>query len=139
MAHEFSTLKTLMAHEFSIMKKCFICDREGKERDDLQLRQVVCDYHFRIFKEAEGKTKIVLEGMRITSQARKRMHVSYFERNRTRMKTRKLIEGGLIVKTPCEVCGEKNTQVHHYDYLDPINVSFFCVKHHREWHKKNSY
>jgi len=39
-----------------------------------------------------------------------------------------------LVKYPCEVCGEENSEAHHLDYNDPLNVLWLCKKHHREWH-----
>lgn len=48
--------------------------------------------------------------------------------------TKKLVNKGLIHKTACEVCCNKNTECHHEDYDYPDKVRWFCRKHHREHH-----
>ena len=44
------------------------------------------------------------------------------------------IHAGKILKQPCEVCGENNSQAHHDDYSKPLIVRWLCVKHHQEHH-----
>jgi hypothetical protein len=46
------------------------------------------------------------------------------------------IKIGLIERKPCEVCGDKNSQVHHPDYTDSMKVTWLCRKHHLEAHGK---
>ena len=57
----------------------------------------------------------------------------------------KAIQKGVIVRMPCEICGDSgsmsdgrsNIQAHHDDYNKPLDVRWLCQKHHHEWHKKN--
>ena len=44
---------------------------------------------------------------------------------------------GLLVKKPCEVCGNIKSEAHHPDYSKPLDIMWLCLKHHREWHKKH--
>lgn len=44
---------------------------------------------------------------------------------------------GKLVKRPCEVCGNPETDAHHDDYLKPLSVRWLCRKHHAQWHAKN--
>lgn len=44
---------------------------------------------------------------------------------------------GEIKKKPCEICGTVKTNAHHDNYNEPLNVRWFCSKHHKEWHKNN--
>lgn len=46
------------------------------------------------------------------------------------------IRDGLIVRTPCEVCGSKKADAHHPDYPQPLNVMFLCREHHMELHRR---
>lgn len=39
-----------------------------------------------------------------------------------------------IEKGKCEICGAK-AEAHHDDYSKPLEVKWFCLKHHREYHK----
>lgn len=45
------------------------------------------------------------------------------------------IRRGILKKQPCIICGEK-AQMHHDDYSKPLEVIWFCRKHHLEHHKK---
>lgn len=47
------------------------------------------------------------------------------------------ISEGLIVRKPCQVCGNLKVESHHVDYRNP-DVMFLCQKHHRDWHNRQS-
>jgi hypothetical protein len=49
------------------------------------------------------------------------------------------IESGLLVRQPCEVCGDPNTHGHHDDYSKPLAVSWLCPKHHGERHRTSEH
>jgi hypothetical protein len=57
----------------------------------------------------------------------------------------KAIKKGVLIRKPCEVCGEFQTasdgrsliHAHHADYNKPLDVMWLCQKHHHEWHKTN--
>lgn len=49
---------------------------------------------------------------------------------------RSAIKRGLVVRQPCIVCGEVETDAHHEDYRQPLDVPWLCRKHHREAHKR---
>jgi len=44
------------------------------------------------------------------------------------------LEKGIIVKSPCEECGNLLVDAHHPDYARPKLVRWLCRKHHREVH-----
>lgn len=46
------------------------------------------------------------------------------------------IKRGKINKLPCSICGDLNVQAHHEDYSKPLEIIWYCVKHHVEHHKK---
>lgn len=58
----------------------------------------------------------------------------------------KAILKGVLIRQPCEVCGETGTfvdgrnrvQAHHDDYTKPLEVRWLCQQHHHEWHKFNT-
>jgi len=48
---------------------------------------------------------------------------------------RRAIKKGEIVKIPCEICGDPNSQAHHawgYDPENRLKVIFLCQSHHRQ-------
>lgn len=45
-----------------------------------------------------------------------------------------LVKRGIIKRESCDVCGDTNSEMHHDDYNDKINVRWMCRKHHEEWH-----
>ena len=44
---------------------------------------------------------------------------------------------GLIEKDCCRKCGIEETEMHHPDYQRPLQVEWYCFKHHRELHYEN--
>lgn len=50
----------------------------------------------------------------------------------------KAIKDGELVKQPCEVCGQVRVEAHHEDYDKPLEVKWFCVKHHRRVHRSGA-
>jgi hypothetical protein len=49
-----------------------------------------------------------------------------------RATTAKLIRQGKLKRQPCEVCGAKETLVHHIDYSDPEHIRWLCKRHKSE-------
>ena len=43
---------------------------------------------------------------------------------------------GVLIKKPCEKCGDPKAQGHHDDYSKPLDVRWLCAFHHREHHAK---
>jgi len=41
------------------------------------------------------------------------------------------IRKGTLIRQSCEDCGDPQTQAHHKDYAEPLNVQWLCRKHHR--------
>lgn len=41
-----------------------------------------------------------------------------------------------LERQPCQVCGAQKSEAHHPDYSKPLEVIWFCHKHHSEAHRK---
>ena len=46
------------------------------------------------------------------------------------------IRRGSMTKNSCCICGEQKVEMHHDNYDTPLDVKWFCRKHHMEHHKK---
>jgi hypothetical protein len=49
-----------------------------------------------------------------------------------RAATAKLLRQGKMKRQPCEVCGARETLVHHIDYSDPEHIRWLCKCHKSE-------
>lgn len=45
------------------------------------------------------------------------------------------IRDGKIKKQSCKICNKKKTEAHHPDYTRPLEVEWYCFKHHRQVHE----
>lgn len=63
-----------------------------------------------------------------------RSMAKHSRRHACRLITRKAIDGGLLVRQPCEVCGITPANAHHDDYDRPLDVRWLCVRHHAALH-----
>ena len=46
------------------------------------------------------------------------------------------IRKGELVRELCSICGDKNTQMHHENYLKPFKVTSLCFQCHKLLHKE---
>ena len=55
-------------------------------------------------------------------------------RNKTRGKTKDLINRGVLKPRPCVVCGHGDVVPHHEDYGNPMKIIWLCDQHHVDYH-----
>ena len=48
------------------------------------------------------------------------------------------LRSGSLIKEPCTVCGNNKSEGHHDNYSKPLEVTWLCRKHHRDWHNSRS-
>jgi hypothetical protein len=51
-----------------------------------------------------------------------------------RKATHSALNWGLLVRRPCEVCGDEKSDAHHPDYTKPLEVRWLCRLHHMHAH-----
>jgi hypothetical protein len=67
----------------------------------------------------------------------KRFHedAEYQKKVLCRKQTKKAIRSKVLLRMPCETCGEIKAEAHHDDYDQPFNVRWLCRKHHGDHHQ----
>jgi ribosomal protein S27AE len=45
------------------------------------------------------------------------------------------IRSGEIERKPCSICGNSKTEAHHFDYSQPLLITWLCTKCHAKIHK----
>jgi len=58
------------------------------------------------------------------------------EKVKARQQFSYVVKKGLLIRLPCEVCGDEKTHGHHTDYSKPSLVVWLCQRHHVEAHGK---
>jgi hypothetical protein len=87
----------------------------------------------------EKNKEQVLDYQRTRDRDRRRKREkNYREKDRRRARARlivfKAIKSGTLKKGPCENCNSLNVQAHHDDYDKPLEVKWFCRRHHTDYH-----
>lgn len=58
------------------------------------------------------------------------------EKAAAREQLNKALKYGRITKQNCIVCNSPESEAHHEDYSKPLEVFWYCRKHHKQIHKK---
>lgn len=66
-------------------------------------------------------------------EATRRQRRRYPEKYKARTAAMNAVRDGRLQRQPCEVCGSF-AQAHHDDYSKPLEVRWFCFRHHKEVH-----
>jgi hypothetical protein len=60
------------------------------------------------------------------------MIISELDKAWCRAAIAKLVRQGKLKRQPCEICGARETLVHHIDYSDPERIRWLCKRHKSE-------
>ena len=63
----------------------------------------------------------------------------YPEKNKARQAVCRAVKSGKLIREPCQVCGDARVHAHHEDYSKPLEIQWFCRKHHREYKHDNKH
>ena len=77
------------------------------------------------------------EYMRNTRPKHKQLTDEQRKKANARSYVKEYIKRGTVIKLPCSVCGDEKSEAHHEDYDKPLEVIWYCRKHHLEYHKKH--
>lgn len=120
--------------------KCKDCTRRDVSRN----RSLRSDYYNEFDRKRARLPHRVASRAKYSSDlgyAKKKMYYGasisrYPYKQQARQATAYAIKRGEIQKQPCSVCGNQKSQAHHEDYTDPLNVIWFCSKHHAARHRE---
>lgn len=56
------------------------------------------------------------------------------EKHRAHAAVREALRKGALIKEPCKICGDPDSEAHHPDYSKPLDVEWYCSKHHHAVH-----
>jgi hypothetical protein len=156
-----SLVKNIAIKKLNTMKQCFKC-KVVKPLADFYRHKEMADGHLNKCKECqkldvairysspEGRLKVTeYERKRTQTSHRKAKCIEYLRNQRSRSPEKykartavsNAVRDGRLIKQPCEICRDDNSQAHHSDYSRPLAVRWFCFKHHREVahkHKTNA-
>jgi hypothetical protein len=99
-------------------KSCTKLDAKENRKNNPRVRE----YDRERSKFSERK-EYVLE----TQRKRRRKNPEKYIAN---LKVHRAIISGKMIKLPCSICGNKNSQAHHEDYNKPLNIIWLCQTHH---------
>ncbi len=141
----------------SKMKRCSMC-KDIKPLQDFHLnkstkdgRQYRCkpcncaavqkSYHkHRERRRASDKQRNHQEDRKTRARESQRQHRLRFpDRVRARLAVAKAVRCGDMVRLPCRVCGDPDTQAHHWRGYAPehwFDVQYLCADHHSEAEKQ---
>ena len=106
--------------------QCKVCVRKAVRDNRAKRRAQYAAYERERFQRPERKAAAV-EGMR----RHRRLHP---DRRVARQAVNNAVRDGKIVRTPCERCGNPQSQGHHADYSKPLEVVWLCFSCHRKEH-----
>lgn len=85
------------------------------------------------YEKTNNKTKKRREQLNEISH---RMRGIYPEKWRAREQLRYAVKIGKVKKLSCIDCGSNKVEAHHTDYSKPLDVIWYCKKHHMFAHNK---
>lgn len=122
------------------LNKCIICakqdGRERVERKKLDLAWVEKEVERCRIKQRRARaagTAAILTGARKLAVSM-RHKLKYPEKHAARLVVNNAVRDGRLKKEPCAVCGSSDSEAHHEDYSKPLDVIWYCPKHHAERH-----
>ena len=119
---------------------CLIRDRKHTEEERLRLIKAYThtDSAKRLSVDRVARYRSTDKGKITHRKASSKYLGNNPEVSKAHSAVRYAILRGILVRKPCEVCGEVNSQAHHDNYKEKLSVRWLCVKHHSEHHSLSS-
>lgn len=89
---------------------------------------------------ADRRRSAAVEQSKKDPKSHYKRNVRYWQRHPKKAACTKAVQvavkDGVLKKLPCSICGSEKSQAHHEDYNKPLDVIWFCQKHHGERHRQ---
>lgn len=118
------------------LNKCKDCTRKDSEN-----RRAIKEKD-PVWREAEyerhrlKQEKRRIEGKAIPSgneaECKEQWNTRNPQKKRAQVIVARAIKSGFLIKKPCRICGNPDSEGHHEDYSKPLDVDWLCPKHHAE-------
>ena len=138
---EFHRDKVRSDGRVTICKQCKAeYDREYRkknmERHRKRKRKYYATHHSEIIKAARDYRKTI-EGKAVQKRATTKWREQNPEKYKAYNEVSMAVAAGRICGVACAVCGATHSlEAHHLDYNKPLDVTWLCMGHHKELHKK---
>jgi len=106
------------------LNKCCECTKKDVREQYRKSKPARAAYERERFKRPERKKAV--------SGYQRTMREKNPEKTRARQALQRAVLAGRVIKSPCILCGDVNSQAHHDDYLKPLDVEWLCFRCHRE-------
>jgi hypothetical protein len=87
------------------------------------------------YLKANRERRKTQAGMVSHAKANKIYEAAHPEKRLARQAVRKAVRNGVLVRQPCEVCGNEKSEGHHDDYSRLLVVRWLCGTHHKLFHR----
>jgi hypothetical protein len=87
-----------------------------------------------IKRDQKGRANNNWRGGDSGTQRKRRYRVANPVKHAAHLALTKAVRLGLLVRLPCDLCGNAKTEGHHVDYSAPLSVVWLCKKHHLAAH-----
>lgn len=103
-----------------------------KKMEDPEWREMELTRH------REKAKRMRSEGKFASPEATKRGKKAWEARNKHKRyaqgKVAFAVRKGTLIRKPCEKCGSLDSEAHHDDYSNPLDVRWLCDTHHKDHH-----
>lgn len=136
---EMSEFYTRPAMRDGHLNKCKACCLEYSKSERLLKPEVLRVREWKRNQKAKRQSdKLAAAKLANASQWKKdyteQYRTSQPEKHSAHKAVRKAVKSGVLLRTPCEVCGSTRVEGHHDDYRKPLDVRWLCKKHHAQVH-----
>jgi ribosomal protein S27AE len=105
-----------------LLNKCKACCR----RYSIEFR----NQHLEHYREYDRQRFKTTERQQSLARRQKRYRASNPEKNKARNDVSRALRTGVLVRQPCEKCGDIKVDAHHDDYSKPLDVRWLCRRCH---------